>query len=181
MSTHQNNNFTIYILKYLGVALIAGSVVHVGTLYNGTTRYIVLAIIGLVLMIVGNTLESKQKGERINMKYLGLVTALSLATGFLSGGIQHYLDNPSYAGSLLGIGIVGTYITFLLKEKGLLKAKKILLVVGIGIVIVLVSVFLVPSSGTDHHGEVIEKNSAVDAISTTAPPHSDVGKPPHSH
>lgn len=181
MISKENSNFIIYILKYLGIALIAGSVVHVGTLSVGTTRYIILAVIGLFLMIIGNILESKQKGERINIKYLGLVTSLSLTTGFLSGGIQHYLDNPSYAGYLLGIGLIGTYITFFLKEKGLLKLKNIILVSGIGIVIILTSVYLVPDSNTDHHGEVVEKNSTTNKADSATSTHSDVGRPPHAH
>ncbi len=177
----ENSDFIVYVLKYLGIALIAGSVVHVGTLDIGTTRYIILAIIGLVLMAIGNTLESKQKGERINMKYLGLVTSLSLTTGFLSGGIQHYLDNPSYAGYLLGIGFIGTYITFLLKEKVLLKIKNIILVSSISIIVVLISVFLIPSSGNDHHGKAIEKASILNSANSSTSTHSDVGVPPHTH
>lgn len=168
----QNNNFIIYVLKYLGVALIAGSVVHVGTLQNGTIRYVVLGIVGLCLMILGNILESKQKNEPINIKYLGLITALSLTTGFLSGGIQHYLDNPSYAGYLLGVGTIGTYITFVLKEKSVLNAKKILLVLLVSVLIVVFSTQLMPQGISDHHGvdvkqhdvPVIEgSNSVIDA------------------
>ncbi len=181
MISKENSSFIIYVLKYLGIALIAGSVVHVGTLHNGTTRYIALAIIGLILMIVGNILESKQKGEKIDIQYLGLVTVLSLTTGFLSGGIQHYLDNPSYAGYLLGIGLIGTYITFFLKEKSVLKTKNIILISVIGIVIVLISVFLVPSSGNDHHGEAIEKTSTVNTTDLATSTHSDIGKPAHTH
>ncbi len=181
MISKENNNFVIYVLKYLGIALIAGSVVHVGTLDIGTTRYIILAIIGLFLMTVGNILESKQKGERINIKYLGLVTSLSLTTGFLSGGIQHYLDNPSYAGYLLGIGLIGTYITFFLKEKTVLKTKDVILILAMSIAIVLISISFVPSSGNDHHGEVVEKSSIVNTTDSVISTHSDVSKSPHAH
>jgi phosphoglycerol transferase MdoB-like AlkP superfamily enzyme len=181
MLSKENNDFVVYVLKYLGIALIAGSIVHVGTLDVGTTRYIILASIGLVLMTVGNILESRQKGERINIKYLVLITSLSLTTGFLSGGIQHYLDNPLYAGYLLGIGLIGTFITFFIKEKSALKTKNIILISGISIAIVLISVFLVPSSGNDHHGEVIEKTTIIDTTDSATPTHSDVGKPPHAH
>ncbi len=108
----ENKNFLIYVAKYIGVALISGSVVPIGTLQNGTTRYIVLIIIGLALMLYGNLKEAKNAGEKIGMSYLLIITALSFATGFLSGGIQHYLDNPVYAGWLLGIGAIGTYVMF---------------------------------------------------------------------
>jgi uncharacterized membrane protein len=109
----EHNAFFTYIAKYLGVALIAGSVVHIGTLQNGVTRYVVLIAIGLILTILGNLKEAKEHGQKINLNYFLIITGLSFATGFLSGGIQHYLDNPSYAGVLLGIGIVITYITIL--------------------------------------------------------------------
>ena len=62
----ENKNFLIYICKYLGVALIAGSVVHMGTLQSDFVRYLFLMLIGLFLMLLGNILESKQNGEKIN-------------------------------------------------------------------------------------------------------------------
>ena len=102
--TQDNKNYLVYIAKYLGVALISGSVVHIGTLQNGVMRYIVLMGIGMVLMMLGNIVEAKQLGNKINTKFLMVITGLSLATGFLSGGVQHYLDNPIYAGYLLAIG-----------------------------------------------------------------------------
>ena len=61
--------FFTYIAKYLGVALIAGSVVHIGTLQNGVTRYVVLIGIGLILTIIGNIKEAKEHGQKINLNY----------------------------------------------------------------------------------------------------------------
>lgn len=59
--TDSNKNFLVYLTSYLGVALIGGSIVHVGTLDVHSTRYIVLGVIGLILMIIGSTLEAKTK------------------------------------------------------------------------------------------------------------------------
>lgn len=138
-----NEHFLTYIGKYLGVALIAGSVVHIGTLQNGFTRYIVLAIVGLALMMVGNILEAKQNGQKINFNYLLILTGLSFATGFLSGGIQHYLDNPVYAGYLLSIGIFVAYLTYFWKDKLVLKTRDIIIVLVFSVSILLLSNFVI--------------------------------------
>lgn len=150
----EHNAFFTYIAKYLGVALIAGSVVHIGTLQNGVTRYVVLIAIGLILTILGNLKDAKEHGQKINLNYFLIITGLSFATGFLSGGIQHYLDNPSYAGVLLGIGVVITYITFFLKDNLKLKKKNIGAVVLLAVVFILFSHFVMDNTllGENHHG-----------------------------
>ncbi len=146
--------FFTYIAKYLGVALIAGSVVHIGTLQNGVTRYVVLIGIGLILTIIGNIKEAKEHGQKINLNYFLIITGLSFATGFLSGGIQHYLDNPSYAGILLGIGIIITYVTFFLKDKFKIEKKNLAVVVILAILFMLFSHYVMDNTllGEDHHG-----------------------------
>lgn len=149
----ENKNFGIYIGKYLGVALIAGSVVHIGTLQNGFSRYVILMLIGLILMTVGNLLEAKQNGEKINLNYLLLITGLSFATGFLSGGVQHYLDNPSYAGILLGVGLLVAYITYFIKEHFSLKAKNVIIVATLSLLFILFSNYFMDDKilGDNHH------------------------------
>lgn len=146
--------FFTYIAKYLGVALIAGSVVHIGTLQNGVTRYVVLIGIGLILTILGNIKEAKEHGQKINLNYFMIITGLSFATGFLSGGIQHYLDNPSYAGILLGIGIIITYVTFFLKDRFKIEKKNLAVVVILAILFMLFSHYVMDNTllGEDHHG-----------------------------
>lgn len=129
----ENKEFLTYITKYLGVALIAGSVVHIGTLDNGTTRYFVLALIGLALMLAGNIIEAIQTNTKINGKYFINIIGLSFATGFLSGGVQHYLDNPYYASFLLGIGLLVAYLTFFWKEKLPLLGKNVIVVAALSL------------------------------------------------
>lgn len=182
MISSENKKYIIYLLKYLGVALIAGSVVHVGTLQNGTTRYLVLGIIGLIFMLAGNILEAKQNGEKINLKYLIVITGLSLATGFFSGGIQHYLDNPSYAGYLLAVGLFFSYITFFMRDKIKLYFKYIFVVALASGLIILGSVFIKPSAVADHHGAVttIVENSS-EAITSTSTHVDASNAPAHSH
>lgn len=151
---NSHNAFFTYIAKYLGVALIAGSVVHIGTLQNGVTRYVVLIGIGLILTILGNIKEAKEHGQKINLNYFMIITGLSFATGFLSGGIQHYLDNPSYAGILLGLGIIITYVTFFLKDKFKIEKKNLVIVITLAVLFMLFSHYVMDSTllGEDHHG-----------------------------
>ncbi|MDI9348743.1 MAG: hypothetical protein QM537_01925 [Candidatus Symbiobacter sp.] len=108
--------YLIYVSKYLGIALIAGSVVHAGTLSEDMNRYIIIGIVGLVLFLVGEVLEELSGGNGLKIRLLVLATLLSLATGFMSGGVQHYLENPGYAGGILGIGLIVGYVSFMLKS-----------------------------------------------------------------
>ncbi len=137
--SEQNKKFLIYLTSYLGVALIGGSIVHVGTLDAHSTRYIVLGVIGLVLMVIGSILEAQIEREQLNMKYFAIVSTLAIATGFLSGGIQHYLDNPVYAGYLLAIGLVVAYVAFAHKYHFGITAQGLLTVIVLGLVLILVS------------------------------------------
>ena len=169
--TQENKNYLIYIAKYLGVALISGSVVHIGTLEGGELRYFVLMLIGLFLMTLGNISEAKQLGDKINTKFLLVITGLSLATGFLSGGVQHYLDNPVYAGWLLAIGVVVTYITFFMKEKFVLKNKNVLVATLLGIIILFFSNFVINKyieighSGIEsHHTDTMKMDMSMDSM-----------------
>ncbi len=182
MISTENKKYIIYLLKYLGVALIAGSVVHVGTLENGTTRYIVLGIIGLLLMLIGNILEAKQNSEQINLKYLTVITALSLATGFFSGGIQHYFDNPGYAGYLLSVGLFFSYITFFMRDKIRLYFKYLLVVTIISGVIIIGSSFINPSVTADHHDAIPPSTENLEVSASITQTHVDLpNAPAHSH
>lgn len=174
----EHKKYFIYIIKYLGVALIAGSVVHVGTLHNGTTRYIVLGIAGLLLMVLGNLIEAKQNGEKINMKYLAIITGLSLATGFLSGGIQHYLDNPGYAGYLLATGLLFSYIIFFMKDKIKVAARNVCVVALISILILIISKNLPTVASADHHA--LSPTTASSTVELSQPLSDDHNKP-HEH
>ena len=147
--------YIIYVAKYLGIALIAGSVVHAGTLTEDMTRYILIGVAGLALFLVGEILEEMASGDKINLRIFALATLLSLATGFMSGGVQHYLENPSYAGAILGIGILVSYVTFILKS-----GKKFTKLSVVATVIVSLAMyfgssqavkFLGIEGGTNHH------------------------------
>lgn len=177
----EHKKYLIYVVKYLGVALIAGSVVHVGTLHNGTTRYIVLGIIGLFLMVLGNLIEARQNGEKIDTKYLGIITGLSLATGFLSGGIQHYLDNPGYAGYLLATGLLFSYVIFFLKDKIKVVVRNVVIVAGISAFILIASRYVPIPGNADHHATVVSETATTTTVTVPVQPLVEDHNNPHAH
>lgn len=152
--TESSKKFIIYLTSYLGVALIGGSIVHVGAFDDHSTRYVILGIIGLVLMIIGSVFEAQTNKEALSIKYFAIVTALAVATGFLSGGIQHYLDDPIYAGYLLAIGLVVAYVTFAGKYNLPTSKRGLLAVTATALAIVLISNTIlhdaVPHGGDTH-------------------------------
>ncbi len=106
------SNLTVHITKYLGIALVAGSIVHAGTLSGSTLKYALLIGVGIALTLYGNILDHKIKNIKIKTSIILLTILLSFGTGMLSGGIQHYADNPSYASILLSVGFLITFLSF---------------------------------------------------------------------
>jgi len=154
--TDNSKKFIIYLTSYLGVALIGGSIVHIGAFDSHSTRYVILGIIGLVLMITGSVFEAQTNKEALSIKYFGIVTALAIATGFLSGGIQHYLDDPIYAGYLLAIGLVVAYVTFGSKYNLPTTTRGLVTVLALGVLIVFASNTILHE--TDPHGGSTHKH-----------------------
>lgn len=104
--------FVVHVCKYLGIALVAGSIVHAGTLGGSITKYLVLIVVGIGLTVYGNILEHKIQHLRIDKNTILLAIALSFGTGMLSGGIQHFDDNPGYGSLLLALGFFIAFISF---------------------------------------------------------------------
>ena len=118
--------FTSHILRYVGVGLISGSIVHMGTLGGGTVHYILLVALGVTAFIVGTLMEKKMKD--ITPSLIIISVLLAIGVGMVSGSTQHYLDGPVYASFLLPIGLFLGYTMFaLLEEKKQLTPKKVLI------------------------------------------------------
>lgn len=116
MEQSAENAFISHILRYVGVGLISGSVVHAGTLGGGSLQYIILIVLGVVAFVVGTLLEERNKSERSLLKYVLISVILSLGVGMVSGGTQHYLDGPVYASFLIPIGLGVGYLAFLFRD-----------------------------------------------------------------
>ncbi len=108
--------FVSHILRYVGVGLISGSVVHAGTLGGDSTKYVVLILLGVVAFIVGTILEERKKINTPLAQYVLISVILSLGVAMVSGGTQHYLDGPVYASFLIPIGLGVGYLAFLVRD-----------------------------------------------------------------
>jgi uncharacterized membrane protein len=87
------------------------------------------------MMLAGNIAEARENNQKIDVNYFINIIGLSFATGFLSGGVQHYLDNPVYASFLLGIGLIVSYVTFFRRDQSEQKITHIALVAAISLVL----------------------------------------------
>lgn len=131
--------FIIHVCKYLGIALVSGSIVHAGTLGGGISKYIALIIVGIFLTILGNYFEYKVKNIKIGANILLLAILLSFGTGMLSGGIQHYSDNPEYSSILLSLGLILTFISLAYKDfANVVSRKSIWIIAIISIILYLI-------------------------------------------
>jgi uncharacterized membrane protein len=151
--------FLIHICKYLGIALVSGSIVHAGTLGGSSSKYFALIVVGIFLTVLGNYLEYKVKNIKIGANILLLAILLSFGTGMLSGGIQHYSDNPAYGSILLSFGLILTFVSLAYKDFANVVSKKSLSIIAI-ISIVLyfalstVGANLVSKLPIDNHSEL---------------------------
>lgn len=123
--------FIIHICKYLGIALVSGSIVHAGTLGGSIHKYISLIIIGIFLTVLGNYLEYKVKNIKVGANILLLAILLSFGTGMISGGIQHYSDNTAYGAILLSFGLMLTFVSLAYKDFANVVSKRSLFTIAI--------------------------------------------------
>jgi hypothetical protein len=110
------NAYIVHICKYLGIALVSGSIVHAGTLGGSNLKYMAFIAIGIALTVFGSYLEYAVKNIAVSAKLLLLTIALSFGTGMLSGGIQHFADNPAYGSMLLSLGAIITFLSMAYKD-----------------------------------------------------------------
>jgi len=123
-----NSAFASHMLRYLGVGLISGSIVHAGTLGGDSIGYIVLMVAGIFCFTIGNLLEYRDEKIVTLLRYIGISVIVSIGTGMVSGATQHYLDGPVFASILVSIGLLLTYISFVHRDfKGTLSVKKVLI------------------------------------------------------
>jgi peptidoglycan/LPS O-acetylase OafA/YrhL len=153
---NSSETFSTYLGKYLGLALVAGAVVHFGTIGGGYLRYIVTALSGLSMMVVANVTEGRRSGVKMNARFFAAVTILSVATGFLSGGIQHYIDNPSYAGWLLVVGLTIAFSSYHNVKRSRPSAPAQLVIYMVVVLLVVVTITLpdTETAAPSHHSPV---------------------------
>jgi hypothetical protein len=149
--------YVIHICKYLGIALMSGSIVHAGTLGGSNLKYLGLIAVGILLTVFGNYLEYEVKNVKVGAKI-----CLSFGTGMLSGGIQHFSDNPAFSAALLTIGAIITFFSLAYKDfPGVLSFKAIPIAGLVGLAFYLVvpvigDMVMSENEGHSHHDAVEE-------------------------
>lgn len=108
-------SYISHVLRYVGVGLISGSIVHLGTLGGGYTKYAILIAMGIAAFIAGTLLEKKESENSLTL-YIVISVIMSIGVGMVSGGTQHYLDGPVYAAFLIPIGLTIGYFAFLFRD-----------------------------------------------------------------
>lgn len=169
------------ILRYVGVGLISGSIVHMGTLGGGYTKYIVLIIMGVVAFIAG-TLLDKRDSDNSLISFIVVSVIMSIGVGMVSGGTQHYLDGPKYAAFLIPIGMAVGYFAFLFrdyKSEITTKRKVVMLIITTGLIAVLYFIAQILPASDDHHSmeNILESSSFTEVVGED--PHNNEDGHPH--
>lgn len=107
--------FISHLFRYVGVGLISGSIVHMGTLGGGYTRYAILISLGVVIFTIGTLLEKREAVSSLTA-FLSVSVIMSIGVGMVSGGTQHYIDGPIYAAFLIPLGVIIGYCAFLVRD-----------------------------------------------------------------
>lgn len=101
--------FLAYFLLLASTSFIAGGIVHLG-LGENVAYYLALTVVGVVCFTIGNYLQEfvlRQNTRGTSLGAFLLVSfVLSIGIGMVTGGVQHFLDNPSYSAVLIPVGLV---------------------------------------------------------------------------
>ncbi|MBT2529820.1 hypothetical protein J7E91_31725 [Streptomyces sp. ISL-99] len=132
-----------YVGYYVGAGLISGAVVHHPM---APARYSMIAASGVLVFLLATVLNDivlaseRQPLSRI-LRVLGTSTMLSFGLGMLSGGMQHFADLPERCAVLIPLGIVLSFVAFLLKEAKR-PWRRIFGLMGLAILVVTALTFL---------------------------------------
>ncbi len=129
-------DFISQVFRYVGVALLSGSIVHAGTLGGSTGWYAFLMVVGVGMFVGGTILEKKE--NILNGVYIALSVVFSLGIGLISGGAQHFFDGPRFSAIALPLGFVIAYCAYAYRDyASSINAKRLCTVLALGLSAVL--------------------------------------------
>lgn len=114
-----------YVGLFLGMGLISGAIVHMPV---DPALYTIILVIGALMFGLASFFTDLAKQEHLTLKAairsLAYALLLSIGIGMMSGGIQHFSDNPSYSATLIPAGIGVSLLAFILKNQINLSVKR---------------------------------------------------------
>lgn len=110
--------YLVYIVYFLGIGMVSSGIVLMP--FNAL-RYGTILVIGLVLFSTGSfineiVLEKKQMSAMERLKLVLVSLTLAIGIGMISGGIAHFKESPVYVTYLIPLGIIISFISFMLKN-----------------------------------------------------------------
>jgi hypothetical protein len=137
--------YLVYIAYFLGIGMTSSGIVLMP--FN-TLRYLIILCIGLGLFLTGSVFNevviNKQHlslTETVKLVILSLTLAIGI--GMISGGIAHFKESPIYVTYLIPMGIVISFISFVIKNNfQISKKERVILFLGIIILAIIVYIIL---------------------------------------
>lgn len=152
--------YVSYVSLFLGMGLISGSLVHMPI---DPFRYSWIMLVGVFMFGFASFISDISKQPDLSfggiIRTLIFSLLLSVGIGMMSGGVQHFSDNPEWSALLIPMGLGLSLLSFILKNGIRLSVKRVYTVV---LIFVLLAVPLraglsymvdttVPSEHNDGH------------------------------
>lgn len=118
--------YLVYVIYFLGIGMTSSGIVLMP--FN-TVRYSIILGIGLSLFLAGSifneiVINHQKMTARESIKLITLSLTLALGIGMISGGISHFKESPIYVAYLIPMGIVISFVSFILKNNLKLPKKE---------------------------------------------------------
>ncbi len=122
------SRYLIYVVYFLGIGMVSSGIVLMP--FN-TTRYGIILAVGLLLFSTGSfinevVLDKKQLTITQRIQLIVVSLTLAIGIGMISGGIAHFKESPTYVTYLIPLGIVISFVSFLIKHSFKLTKKEFL-------------------------------------------------------
>ncbi|MDQ0194155.1 hypothetical protein [Paenibacillus wynnii] len=136
--------YLVYVIYFLGIGMTSSGIVLMP--FNAV-RYSIILIIGLSLFLAGSifneiVINHHKMNAAESVKLITLSLTLALGIGMISGGISHFKESPMYVAYLIPMGIVISFISFILKNNLKLPKKEQMLMYS-GVVAVASVLFII--------------------------------------
>ncbi|MFZ3495873.1 hypothetical protein ACODT5_22080 [Streptomyces sp. 5.8] len=166
-----------YIGYFVGAGLISGAVVHHPL---DPARYTRIAGYGVVVFLAATVLNEfvltrSRPGLPRVLTVIGASLMLSFGIGMLSGGLQHFQDFPARAAALIPLGLLVSFIAYVIKDADT-SWRRIFSLVGLAVLVTAVGASLglrqvaasMTTEGRGHgHGTSKESTPQVDEPAAT--------------